>query len=251
MTKQKRTVLSIKDRIVTMKLKDIKPYGNNPRKNDDAVQPVANSIGEYDYNQPIVVDKDNVIIVGHTRYKALRKMGVEECDVIVASQLSEEKAREYRIADNSTGAVSVWDFDKLVVELDGIDIDMGEFGLDLGTVSAYEDSNLEITEDEAPEVNFDEEPTSKYGEVYQLGDHRLMCGDSTKEADIVVLLNGNLADMVFTDPPWNVNYGEKEHPNYKQRTILNDSMDTEDFKEFMGALIVKSDSDFSALASKF
>ena len=219
---------------IDMAVKDIRPYENNPRRNDDAVDKVANSIKEFGWQQPIVVDKDNVIIVGHTRWKAAKKLKMKTVPVVVAD-LTEEQAKAYRIADNSTGEIATWDYDLLVPEIQGLDYDMGQFGLDLGDVSSYEDSNTMIVEDEVPEVNFDEEPRSKYGEVYQLGDHRLMCGDSTKDADIIVLMNGNLADMVFTDPPWNVNYGEKEHPNYKQRTILNDSMSTEDFKEFMGA----------------
>jgi site-specific DNA-methyltransferase (adenine-specific) len=221
-----------------MNIKDIRPYEKNPRINDNAVDAVANSIREFGFKQPIVIDKDNVIIAGHTRWKAAKKLKLKTVPVLVADDLSEEQVRAYRIADNSTGELATWDYDLLLPELEGLDFDMSEFGLDLTDTTSYQDANVEIVEDDVPEVNFEDEPMTKLGEVYQLGDHFLMCGDSTKQADVVVLMNGNLADMVFTDPPWNVNYGDPEHsyhPKYKMRTILNDSMTTEDFKEFMGA----------------
>ena len=217
-----------------MKLKDIHPYENNPRKNDDAVESVANSIRDFGMNQPIVVDKDNVIIVGHTRYKALQKLGYKETEVIVADHLTEEQVRAYRIADNSTNELSTWDLDLLIPELEGIDLDMSDYGLDLGMIDDFEDKNTTIVEDEIPDVDMDNVIT-KVGQVYRLGEHRLMCGDSTKQEDVQILMDGNLADMVFTDPPWNVNYGADDNDgHYRQRTIINDNMDTEDFKEFMG-----------------
>lgn len=113
-----------------MKLSEIRPYENNPRKNDGAVDKVANSIREFGWQQPIVVDKDNVIIVGHTRWKAAKKLKLKTVPVVVAD-LSEEQAKAYRIADNSTGEIATWDYDLLVPEIQGLDYDMSEFGMNL------------------------------------------------------------------------------------------------------------------------
>lgn len=118
-----------------LKLSEIKPYENNARFNDEAVEFVANSIREFGFQQPIVVDKDRVIIAGHTRYKAAKELGIKEVPVVVANDLSEEKVKAYRLADNKTGEMAQWDFDKLFQELDDIDlnteIDMSEFGFEL------------------------------------------------------------------------------------------------------------------------
>lgn len=111
-----------------MRLDQIKPYKNNPRKNDEAVQAVANSIREFGFKQPIVVDADGVIIVGHTRYKAAQMLGLETVPVLVASDLDEEKAKAYRLADNKTNELAEWDFQLLSEELEGLDIDMEQFG---------------------------------------------------------------------------------------------------------------------------
>ena len=225
--------------IVQMAISKVKPYPKNPRRNDDSVDAVAESIRQFGFQSPIIVDRDRVIIAGHTRFKAAKKLGLTEVPVIVADELTPEQAEAYRIADNSAGSASEWDLDLLTDILPEISYDMADFGLDLGLVSTYEDAGTEITEDEPPEPDFEHEARVKRGEVWQLGGHRLMCGDSTVQGEVKVLMNGNLADMVFTDPPWNVKYGDPEHsynPRWKNgRTILNDDMDTEDFKEFMGA----------------
>lgn len=119
--------------IVEKRLDEIKPYGNNPRKNEQAVQAVANSIREFGFRQPIVVDKDGVIIVGHTRYKAARELGLETVPVLVAGDLTDEQARAYRLADNKTNELAGWDFDMLTDEIMSLDfsgIDMSQFGFD-------------------------------------------------------------------------------------------------------------------------
>lgn len=115
---------------IDMAVKDIRPYENNPRRNDDAVDKVANSIKEFGWQQPIVVDKDNVIIVGHTRWKAAKKLKLKTAPVVVAD-LTEEQAKAYRIADNSTGEIATWDYDLLIPEIQGLDYDFADFGLDL------------------------------------------------------------------------------------------------------------------------
>lgn len=130
-----------------MRLDEIRPYENNPRKNDEAVQAVANSIREFGFKQPIVVDADNVIIVGHTRYKAAQELGLETVPVLVASDLSEEQARAYRLADNKTSELAGRDFTALAMEMSKINMDMSEFGF----TEAFDDSVLNDLFAEAPE----------------------------------------------------------------------------------------------------
>lgn len=218
-------------KLTTVNIDDIRPYAKNPRINDDAVDAVANSIRDFGYRNKIRVDRDMVIITGHTRYKALKKLGIKQIEVVVDDDMTPEQVRAYRIFDNSCSALSDWDLDLLPDELAALpDYDPTDYGLDLAEA---DDDPTEITEDEPPDPP--ETPVTKPGDVYRLGDHRLMCGDSTKLEDVEVLMDGNLADMVFTDPPWNVDYGSDPGQKYKERTILNDSMSTEDFKKFMGA----------------
>jgi ParB family chromosome partitioning protein len=134
--------MDLRNKITIMALTDITPYENNPRNNEEAVKKVANSIKEFGFNQPIVVDKDNVIIVGHTRYLAAQELGLTEAPVIVAGNLSNEQARAYRLADNKTGELAGWDFEKLALELEQIeDINMSDFGF-------IEGSDLDITDDD-------------------------------------------------------------------------------------------------------
>lgn len=172
--------------VQSMKIDEVKPYPNNPRNNDDGVEAVANSIKEFGWQQPIVVDKDNVIIVGHTRYKAAKKLGMDKVPVVVASNLSDEQVRAYRLADNKTGELTDWDMSLLDDELGDIaDIDMSEFGFDLD----ISDDDEEVQEDDFDE-EVPEEPKSKLGQIYQLGRHRLMCGDSTNPEMVKKLVGG-------------------------------------------------------------
>ncbi len=172
--------------IQSMKIDEVKPYPNNPRNNDDGVEAVANSIKEFGWQQPIVVDKDNVIIVGHTRYKAAKKLGIDKVPVVVANNLSPEQVKAYRLADNKTGELTDWDMGLLDDELADIaDIDMSDFGFDLD----LGDNEAEVQEDDFDE-EVPEEPKSKLGQIYQLGRHRLMCGDSTKSEMVKKLVGG-------------------------------------------------------------
>lgn len=205
---------------VMMPIKSVKPYPGNPRHNKDAVDKVAASLKEFGFRQPIVVDKDNVIIVGHTRLLAAKKLKMSKVPVLVADDLTEEQVKAYRLADNKTAEFAEWDIDKLVAELDGIvDIDMEQFGFDLSVAP-------EVVEDDFdPEPP--EEPTAKRGDIYQLGRHRLMCGDSTSVDDVLKLMDGAKADMLLTDPPYNVDIKETAGK------ILNDNMDSDKFREFL------------------
>lgn len=215
-----------------LKPSEIVPYENNPRNNDEAVEYVANSIREFGFKVPIIIDANNVIVAGHTRLKASEMLGLEEVPCIRADDLTEDQIKAFRLADNKVSEIATWDIGKLSIELDEIDLDMTEFGFE--NIYLEDVEVKEVVEDEVPDVQ--EEPKSKLGEIYQLGRHRLMCGDSTSIEDVLSLMDGTQADMVFTDPPWNVNYGSVDEDNaqgYKPRTILNDFMGTEDFKEFM------------------
>jgi len=127
--------------IISMPIGNIKPYGKNPRINDASVEYVANSIREFGFRQPIVVDKDMVIIAGHTRWKASKELGLKEVPVIIADDLTEEQVKAYRLADNKAGESSLWDYDQLDMELAEImDIDMADFGF-------IDDDVIEIDED--------------------------------------------------------------------------------------------------------
>lgn len=214
---------------VDKKLSEITPYKNNPRNNDEAVGPVAESIKEFGFKVPIVVDKNGEIVNGHTRYKAAKKLGLETVPVIVADDLSDEQIKAFRLADNKVGEIAVWDLDLLNEELNDIlDLDMSAFGFDVL------DNLDDLIEDEKDLDDFTEavpdEPKSKLGDIYQLGSHKLMCGDSTNEADVKKLMNGEMADLLLTDPPYNVAYEGKTKDSL---TIKNDSMDNDSFRQFL------------------
>ena len=184
--------------IIEKKVKDLKPYEKNPRLNDDAVKYVAESIKEFGFRVPIVIDKDNNIVCGHTRWKACKKLKIDTVPCVVADDLTEEQIRAYRLADNKVGEKAEWDLALLDTELAEIEtIDMTLLGFD----DKEEETPQEVVEDD-----FDEEPPaepkSKYGDIYKLGRNRLMCGDSTKIEDVEKLMDGCKADMVFTDPPY-------------------------------------------------
>ena len=213
---------------VDVLLKDIKPYENNPRFNDNAVDAVAKSIQEFGFQQPLVLDKDNVIIVGHTRYKASKKLGLKAVPCIIADQLTEEQCKAYRLADNKVGELATWDMEMLTVELGDLedtDFDMTLFGFEIEEPEV----EAEVVEDEF-ECEIPEEPKSKLGDVYQLGSHRLMCGDSTNLTDVEKLMGGEKADMLLTDPPYNVDYEGKTKDKLK---IENDKMDNDSFRQFL------------------
>ena len=194
----------MKQNIIYKKTKDIIPYEKNPRKNDDAVKYVAESIKEFGFKVPIIIDSNNVIVAGHTRLKASKLLKLDEVPCIIADDLNEEQIKAFRLADNKVSEFAEWDFELLSEELDDIlNIEMSDFGFDLSLDLPTEEK--EIVEDDF-DVEIPEEPKAKYGDIYQLGEHRLMCGDSTKEEDVAKLMNGQVADMVFTDPPYGVSY---------------------------------------------
>jgi DNA modification methylase len=193
-------------------LDTIRPYDNNPRINDAAVDSVAASIQAFGFNQPLVLDEQGVIIVGHTRYKAAQKLGLKTVPVYVAVGLSPEKARAYRIADNQTATLSRFDEARLVqelLELQGMHYDLSQTGFGeeeiLRLLSADSSPGL-VDPDTVPEPPDD--PTSQPGDLIVLGKHRLLCGDSGKPEVVDRLLDGAKVHLVSTDPP----YGVKVEP---------------------------------------
>jgi len=193
---------------------EIKPYERNPRVNDNAVEAVAASLKEFGFKQPIVVDTGGVIIVGHTRWKAAKALGLAKVPVHVAKDLTPEQVKAYRIADNRTGDIATWDFEILPIELN----ELREAGVDLA-VLAFDEEELGklLTEgagvkealtdpDDVPEPP--DEAVTQPGDIWLLGGgpaaHRLMCGDSGSEADVDLLLDGATIDLLATDPPYNV-----------------------------------------------
>ena len=216
--------------IVMMNIDEIIPYENNPRKNDDAVEAVANSIKNFGFKSPIVVDANKVIVNGHTRLKASKLLGLTMVPVIIASDLTEEQCRALRLADNKTAEIASWDKKLLMKELESIDwegleMDMTDFGFD----NIFDSKPQEVTHDDFEEGQYiPATPYSMQGDVYLLGRHRIMCGDSTNPEMVKILLNGNKADMIFTDPPYNVNYEGSDG-----QSIQNDNMGNEEFYNFL------------------
>jgi len=186
----------------------IKPYPKNPRVNTEAVGPVVASIREFGFRQPIVVDEDCVVIAGHTRLEAAKVLELKMVPVHVATGLSPEQVMAYRIADNKTAEYSEWDLEALRIELNDLkaheyDVSLTGYTIrDLALLGDVPTDHGKTDPDDVPEVP--EEPTAKLGQIWQLGDHRLMCGDSTSEEDVGKLMDGQKADMVFTDPPYGI-----------------------------------------------
>ena len=214
----------------------ITPYENNPRKiPKEAIEKVAASIREFGFRQPIVVDKDMVVIVGHTRLLAARSLGYNEVPVLVASDLPPEKVKAYRLADNKTNEFTSWDDDRLMEELtaflsvDGFD--MEDFGFDMSFLDKKADDVLE--DDFDPDSAYNEAKNNCHvtqGDIWKLGNHRLMCGDSTSADDVGRLMDGEKADLCVTDPPYNVDYQGGTGEKLK---IMNDKMESEKFYSFL------------------
>jgi len=192
------------------KIDDVMPYERNPRINDAAVDAVAESLRQFGFRQPIVVDADGVIIAGHTRWKAAQKLGLAQVPVHVAAGLSDEQVRAYRIADNKPGELAEWDFEILPIEiaaLAGGEIDLEALGFSGKELAQLLNDSAGIAQgltdpDAVPEPPDD--PITQPGDLWVLGNHRLLCGDSGNQADLDRLLDGATIDLVNMDPPYNV-----------------------------------------------
>lgn len=178
----------------------LKPYDKNTRKHEDYdVSQIAKSIEQYGFNDPIGIwGKDNIIVEGHGRLLAAKKLGMDKVPCIRLDNLTDEQRREYAIMHNKTAELSTWDFDLLAAEIDGLEF--SGFDIDWGLPADEEET--EITEDEPPEVDEEHEPICRLGDIWQLGRHKLICGDSTDRATVERLMDGAKADMVLSDPPY-------------------------------------------------
>ena len=199
--------------ILSVELRDIdsiRPYEKNPRLNDKAVDAVAASLREFGFRQPIVIDPDCVIIAGHTRYKAALKLGLKKIPVHIAVDLTPEQVRAYRLADNKTGEIAGWDMEILPIELSELketEFDMSLLGFGEKELTQLLNISTGISQgltdpDSVPEPPDD--PVTQKGDIWILGNHRLMCGDSAKPEDVDRLLDGNIVHLVCCDPPYNV-----------------------------------------------
>jgi site-specific DNA-methyltransferase (adenine-specific) len=218
----------------------IHPYPGNPRQNDDAVVAVAESIRQFGFRQPIVVDAEGVVICGHTRLAAAQRLGLATVPVHVAADLTPDQIRAYRVADNKTNELSSWDLDKLAIELKAIDgsdldLDLGLLGFDRDELARLLDPGVHegLTDpDEVPPVPDAGQTLCQPGDLCLLGEHRVLCGDSTKPEDMARLMDGGEADLLLTDPPYNVAY---EGGTDAAMTIANDDMDDASYRKFLVA----------------
>lgn len=221
--------------IISKKIEEIKEYENNPRNNDNAVEYVARSIKDFGFKIPIIVDKNNIIVAGHTRYKAAKELNLTEVPCIVADDLTDEQIKAFRLVDNKSAELAEWNLELLNIELENIhDIDMNLYNFELSEL-------LDNVIEDDYEIELSEEPKTKYADIYKLGNHYLMCGDSTKESDVAKLMNNNKADLFLTDPPYNVALGNHDTPETARQRhrrtdgliIMNDKMSDNDFLDFL------------------
>lgn len=215
-----------------------KPYAGNARKlSERAVDKVATSIQQFGWRQPIVVDPAGVIICGHTRLLAAKKLGCKQVPVHVADNLTPEQVKAYRLMDNRSHQETDWDDALLRVELldlKGLDFDLALTGFDLGELDSYlagETVAEGLTDEDAvPEVQ--EQAVTRVGDLWHLGKHRLVCGDATVSVNVSLLMAGDVADAVFTDPPYNVDY---EGYTDQKLKIKGDRLSNDAFRQFLEA----------------
>ncbi|OQA02969.1 MAG: Modification methylase DpnIIB [Planctomycetes bacterium ADurb.Bin401] len=223
--------------IEMLKIEEVKSYQNNPRDiTAAAIEGVAASIKQFGFKVPIIVDKDNILVAGHTRVLAAKRLGLEAVPAIKADDLTEAQIRAFRICDNKVHELSTWDYELLPIELrdlQNMDFDLQLLGFDSDELAKILDPGIKdgLTDpDDVPEPPV--EPITKPGDLWILGDHRLLCGDSTNPDDVAYLMNSDKASLIFTDPPYNCNYGSSKNPKHKIRQIENDSMSTDEWSIF-------------------
>lgn len=235
--------------IVMRKTSELVPYERNPRNNDEAVDAVAASIKEFGFKVPIIVDKNSVIVAGHTRLKAAKKLGIGEVPTIIADDLSPEQIKAFRLADNKTAELAGWDFNLLDKELAEIaTIDMAAFGFEEEPESAED-----VVEDDYDGDDESIKQRAEFGDMFELGDHILICGDATDLETQKRLVGGAAPVMVFTDPPYGVSIGDK---NADLQTIQKSGKITENIigdtlgEEELHDMLVKAFSNLRQVCSE-
>lgn len=228
-----------------IELEQLVPYARNARTHSDAqVAQIAGSIAEFGFVNPVLVGGDNIIIAGHGRVMAAKKLGLQTVPTIKLDHLTENQRRALVIADNKIAENAGWDEELLRLELQNLadeDFDLDLLGFDDveldDLLTSLDDDEAAALDENIPEVQ--ENPVSRTGDIWIMGEHRLLCGDSTSEADMKKLMAGELADMVFTDPPYNVNYGDTAKDKLRSkggakagRKIMNDNLG-DDFEAFL------------------
>lgn len=222
-------------KIIYKKTAELLPYARNARTHSDSqVAQLAASIKEFGFNNPVAIDADGMILCGHGRVMAAQRLGMDQVPTVCLSHLSDIQKKAYILADNKLALNAGWDNDMLKVELE--DLKFSDFDLDLVGFSTEELDEI-MNQNEEPEVEEDdytvavpEEPKAKLGEIYILGKHRLMCGDSTSIQDVEKLMGDQKADLLLTDPPYNVDY---EGGTDKKLKIKNDNMEDQAFRQFL------------------
>jgi DNA modification methylase len=222
-------------KIEWMSVETLIPYAKNARTHsDEQVAQIAGSIKEFGFNNPVLVDKDNSVIAGHGRIMAARKLGMDKVPVVQLGHMTEAQRKAYVLADNRIALNSGWDTGMLSLELQDLkdDIDLSLLGFDPDELDALlnpiEETEGLTDEDAVPDVP--DEPKTKLGDIYILGNHRLMCGDSTSIDAVEKLLEGQKADLLFTDPPYGVSY-EGGHNKKKRQGIIADTLQGEDLTD--------------------
>ncbi len=212
-------------------------YARNPRKNEHAVPKMASLIKEFGFKVPVVARSDGSVVDGHLRLMAARHLGMETVPVVLADEWTEAQVKAFRIAVNKSAEFAEWDTAMLKLEVEDLkelDFDLELTGFELpeleDIMGAGADGGTECQTDPDAVPEAQEEPVSRLGDVWLLGRHRLMCGDSTDAGSVALLMNGSNADLLLTDPPYNVSY---EGATKDRLTILNDSMDDEKFRSFL------------------
>lgn len=228
-------------------LEQLVPYARNARTHSESqVAQIAGSIAEFGFVNPVLVGGDNIIIAGHGRVMAAKKLGLQTVPTIKLDHLTENQRRALVIADNKIAENAGWDEELLRLELQNLadeDFDLDLLGFDDveldDLLTSLDDDEAAALDENIPEVQ--ENPVSRTGDIWIMGEHRLLCGDSTSEADMKKLMDGELADMVFTDPPYNVNYGDTAKDKLRSkggakagRKIMNDNLG-DDFEAFLTA----------------
>lgn len=226
-------------KIENKKIADLIPYEfNNRNHSEQQVDRIANSIKEFGFNQPIVIDESNIILVGHGRLAAALKLGLKEVPILQLKDLTETQKKAYRILDNKLQNDSTWSFDNLELELGFLEdngLDLEHWGLD-ELRGMFPEDEPEVTDDEFDPDNCENEETFiKLGDLIELGEHRVLCGDSTNAEQVSELMDDIRADMMFTDPPYGVAY-EGGHFNPNREKLARDE-NTDIYPEFLSTVL--------------